>query len=494
MTDAAKSAGRNFTLALGFLIALAVFFNSSYHVTWLLREADLWWHIRSGQVMLSTHQMHFTDTFSYTHEGQPWIAKEWLSQVIYALSYNLAGWAGPLLVAAVTISLTAFLFYTYASQNLQPFFAGVLTLVCTFLIQGVAVARPHILTFPIALALTYLLFSASRRQSVPPYWTLALTLVWSNLHGSFPLAFIIGGCAFLDYLERSRVADRPKAIRWMIYLGLSVLVTLINPYFIKPYQIAFSLAGGLAVMKEISEWAPFTVPDDRIVEVALMLFLLVLLKVRARFSFGQIAFVLLTLNMMFTHIRFLYVFFLLVPLALLPDIVEAKPVVSRQEWAKRKRDGFEQLIGRSPQMVGAFVIVVGVLFSGFLMRKDGVLPPEDISISGALAHVRESRDAEPAFKMNVFNDYNFGGPLILEGIKTYVDGRAEQLFFGEFMEKYLASGKPKGDEELLNIISDPRIGWTIFPPEDRRNLALAKQAGWIKAYEDKFAVIFKRRL
>ena len=48
--------------------------------------------------MLSTWAVPQVDTFSYTHEGQPWIAKEWLAQVIYAASWLAAGWAGPLIV------------------------------------------------------------------------------------------------------------------------------------------------------------------------------------------------------------------------------------------------------------------------------------------------------------------------------------------------------------------------------------------------------------
>ena len=493
MEDVELKSSRGFTQALGAVLAAAVFVNTAYHVSWILREPDLWWHIRSGQLMLSKWQVPYVDVFSYTHEGQPWIAKEWLSQVIYALSFNLVGWAGPLLLAAMSISAAAYLFYRSAVTNLQPFFAGALALACVFIVQGVTVARPHIFTFPLAVGLTIVLFNAARNKSTPPYWSLAIPFVWANLHGSVPLAFAISACAFVDFLERSRFADRSAIVRWLVYLALSFLVTLVDPYFTKPYEIAFSLAGGLSVMSQISEWAPFTLPGDRIAELGIMLVLFVLLKVRARLTVGQIVFLLLMLNMMFTYVRFIYAFFLLVPIALLPELVEASPKFSWTSWASRRRDRMESFLGTNSVVAFFFAAVVVLGCSGFQMRQDGVVPPEDVSISSALAYVRENRGVEPAFNMEVLNDYNFGGPLILEGIKTYVDGRAEQLFLGEFMEKYLASGSPNGDAELLGIVSNRQIGWTIFPPADPRNLTLANQPDWIKTYADDFAVIYKRR-
>lgn len=493
MAAVERDNGKGFTLVLGVVLAAAVFANAAYHVSWILRESDLWWHIRSGQLMLSTRQMPYTDTFSYTFDGQPWIAKEWLSQVIYALSYNLVGWAGPLLLAAAAIAVTAFLFYRNAAQSLQPFYAAALTLCAVFLVQGVTVARPHVLTFPLAVVLVVALFDAARQKSGPPFWTLAITLLWSNLHGSFPIAFIVAGCAFIDVLERSRMADRKLVLRWLVYLALTVAVTVINPYFIKPYQVALALAGGLSVMKEISEWAPFTIPHDRIAEVGLFVVLLVLLKVRARLTLGQIAFLLLMLNMMFSYTRFIYAFFLLVPLAVLPEVVEACPVAAWQAWAARKRDGLETFAGRHARLLAGVVVATSSAYAIFLMSGQRVVPPEDVSVSGAIAYVKGNVSSNPALQKHVLNDYNFGGPLILAGFKTYVDGRSDQLFGGEFMQNYLASGGDRGQVELEKVLADPAIGWTIFPPLDPRNAALASEAGWVKAYGDDTAVIYVRR-
>ncbi|MBG1230964.1 hypothetical protein [Aestuariivirga litoralis] len=489
----ATGQGRGFVMALGAVLALAVFAYVSSHVAWLLREPDLWWHIRSGQVMIETGHVPQVDTFSYTHDGKPWIAKEWLSQVIFAFVYAAAGWAGPLILSAAAVSFTAWLIYARATRDIQPVYAAALVILSVFVVQGVMVARPHILTFPVATGLAILLFDAARLRRAPPFWTLLLTVLWTNLHGSFSIAFVIAGCAFIDYIERARFSDRRTIIKWLAYLVLSVLVTLINPYFIQPYVIALALAGGLDVMSRISEWAPFTAPENSVMELGFMLAFFLLLKARAKFTIGQILFTLMAFHMVLSHVRFIYVFFLSVPVVLLPEIAEAVPVVSLTNWLKRPRDGLESFVGGKASAIAGIASVLFVAGCGYLLMKDRVVPPDKTAITGALAFVEKHRAADTALQKNVFNDYNLGGPLILSGIRTYVDGRAEQLFLGDFMKQYLDSGDSTGGAALAEILSDTSIGWTIFPPSDPRNANLALMPEWQKMYEDKSAVIYERK-
>ena len=43
-----------------------------------LVDADIGWHIRSGEQILATRSVPRVDSFSSTMQGQPWIAWEWL--------------------------------------------------------------------------------------------------------------------------------------------------------------------------------------------------------------------------------------------------------------------------------------------------------------------------------------------------------------------------------------------------------------------------------
>src|SRR5262245_61039874 len=44
----------------------------------LLSDSDIGWHIRNGELILATHAVPHTDSFSYTMAGRPWYAWEWL--------------------------------------------------------------------------------------------------------------------------------------------------------------------------------------------------------------------------------------------------------------------------------------------------------------------------------------------------------------------------------------------------------------------------------
>src|SRR5436189_3845290 len=48
----------------------------------LFHDSDTGWHVRNGEVILNSASVPQADTFSYTRNGQPWFAWEWLSDVV----------------------------------------------------------------------------------------------------------------------------------------------------------------------------------------------------------------------------------------------------------------------------------------------------------------------------------------------------------------------------------------------------------------------------
>src|SRR4051794_20253726 len=70
----------------------------------LLGDPDLYWHVTVGQWIAEHRAFPHTDPFSYTRLGAPWIAKEWLSQLILAAAHHLAGWAAVAALAAAAVA------------------------------------------------------------------------------------------------------------------------------------------------------------------------------------------------------------------------------------------------------------------------------------------------------------------------------------------------------------------------------------------------------
>src|SRR5881397_94411 len=62
-----------------------------------LRLVDFWWHLKAGEIIVTTRSIPKTDLFSFTAAGHHFILQNWFVEVIYYLTYRAGGLA--LLVA-----------------------------------------------------------------------------------------------------------------------------------------------------------------------------------------------------------------------------------------------------------------------------------------------------------------------------------------------------------------------------------------------------------
>jgi hypothetical protein len=88
-------------------------------------DPDMWWHIRTGELILSTHRWATTDPYSYTSAGAPWMSCEWLGDVVFAVVYRLGGLRGLevlLIVLASAVMLALYGFATVRSGNCKAAF------------------------------------------------------------------------------------------------------------------------------------------------------------------------------------------------------------------------------------------------------------------------------------------------------------------------------------------------------------------------------------
>jgi hypothetical protein len=481
-----QEAGR-FRAALGILLVLVA---GALLLVWssnLLYDPDSWWHIKLGSDILATGTFPTVETYSYTFAGKPFIAKEWLSQIILALTFKAGGWPAVAFLTICCACLTVWLVYDALAAVLRPHLAATITMAAVFLTSPTFLARPHMLALPIAVFWTVRLFRAAEARQAPSFWLLALMVLWANLHGSFTLGFVIAGLAFLHLVQEVRLGNRPLLARWLMFLALCPAAALVHAYGWQALWISVNMAGGNEAMRYIDEWQPFSAPDKRVHEAALLVLIGGLLWLRLRLSIAKLAFIALALHMFLTYVRLVHVPFLLLPLVIAPEIARQHPGLSLGTWLAQQRDRLESTLARhfrhSLAGAGAAALAAAVIFIGFIPVK----PPEKTAAAGALAYVEKA-----GITGNVLNSYNFGGSLIFHGRKTFIDGRAEQLFLDGFISEVNESMKPDGVQVLRDILKRYAITWTLLTPDDARNAMLATMAGWRKAYEDKDAVVYRQ--
>jgi hypothetical protein len=112
-------------------------------------------------------------------------------------------------------------------------------------------------------------------------------------------------------------------------------------------------------------------------------------------------------------------------------------------------------------------------------------------IDGAAAPISALSAVPPELRRKpVLNDYAFGGFLIFEHVRPFIDARAE-LYGDKMMSLYdkLRGGDHEAVETALKRYD---IAWTIFAPADRIVTVLDREPGWRRLYADATAVVHVR--
>src|SRR4030088_434074 len=170
----------------------------------LLADPASHWHVTVGNWILAHGAVPTVDTYSFTFRGQPWIAKEWLSQVLLALAYDAGGWGGVTTLCAASAGFTFALMARLLMRDIRPFPALLFSVAAVTMATPHLLARPHVLAFPLTLFWVAGLVRAVEERRAPRPLLLLVMLAWANMHGGFTLGLMLCGAFALDALLGAR--------------------------------------------------------------------------------------------------------------------------------------------------------------------------------------------------------------------------------------------------------------------------------------------------
>src|SRR5581483_5770903 len=353
----------------------------------LLGDPDSQWHIGVGNWMLAHRTVPDVDTFSFTFAGQPWIAKEWLSQLLLTLAYNAAGWAGVEALAAAALAAGFALLLRLLLRDLWPLPALLFVGAAVVMMAPHFLARPHALAFPFMLLWVAGLVRAVEARRAPEPLLLGAMLLWANMHGGFTLGLLLAAAFALDALVGARDGGKRKAlfIGWTKFGIGALLVACITPYGYESILVTsriFSLGDAL---NAIAEWRSPDFKAQPMQEIVLLVHLYL--------GYARNAELLATLA----------------PLAIAPLLARQFPALARDRESVARLEQWARPAGAGAMALG---VLVAAVFAGAVMRFGDVKPPGATMPSDALAFARK----EGLASRHVFNHYNFGGYLIGQGV------------------------------------------------------------------------------
>jgi hypothetical protein len=455
-------------------------------------DPDVWWHLRTGQLIIENHQVFHSDPYSFTRAGQPWINHEWLSQVAMYGVYRLAGWGGLIVGFAAIIAVSSLLVYLRSPG--RPYVAGVFTLWGAVASAPILGVRPQM--FSLLLASLFLLI-LERFDKHPGmlWWMAPLTLLWVNLHGGYfvgiglMILFLVGNVLEVAFGSEDWTRTAPHLRRLALAVVACLAVVPLNPNGMRMYWYPLETLRSRAMQTYVDEWFSPNFHQARALPfLCMILATLVTLGISSRrLRARELLLLSATMWLALRSARHIPIY-----------VLVAVPILSgsTQSWLEEHSAaswfGSRTSSVRSRRMlVNAIILAALVVFTfgrvRTVIRQQAETEAQHFPTT-AVSFMAKQRPPGP-----IFNDYNWGGYLIWKlypEYRVFIDGRTDvygDSFVDDFYATYHLTGSWKGP------IQQWRIRTVILPPDAPLISALRSQADWKQIYADSQAVLFARK-
>ncbi len=452
----------------------------------LMADPDIGWHLRDAQLLFQQHAFLRNDVYTFSLNGHSWIDPEWLSEVFFYGAWRTFGIRGieVLSIALLeTLMLGVCMLAWQRTRSLRPaIFVAALFIV----FASVSIAPRTQLFGWICLVIELAILNHFRHAGEDKknvLWALPLLFgLWINLHGSWPIGFVLL-IAFFACGLRSFHLGALAAIKWtpeqrrrlLLFTALSIPALFLNPYGWHLVVYPFIIAGQHKLtLATVQEWQSLDFHGTRGRVVFLLIAILLAARtLRARtWDFYDATTLFIAILAGFTYSRFL----LLAGIVLCPILADELTFLGHDNRAKDKR-----------LLNSAIVALVLYFVISHVPTRDELIGQEDRGYpSKAVTYLSQHPLSGP-----LFNDFNWGGYLIwnLPTQPIFIDTRADVFEQTGLLQSYM---------DLINLklpvesFKQTKFRYVLFPKDSQIVAALSRSPNWTIEYQDDTAVLLHR--
>jgi hypothetical protein len=472
----------SFPVAVCCLLAALAVFSIRGHFD----NDDLWWHLKIGQVICTTHSIPTQDIFSFTAYHHPLVPQEWLSEVSIYAAYILGGLRGLMAWFCVTVSLLLIASYClswFYSGNAKVAVAGAL-IVSLFSAVGFAV-RPQMISYLLLVA-ELMLIHVGRTRSPRWFWGLPVVfLLWINCHASFILGIVVAcahlACSLLAFETRWIVAPKWEPARRQtlaLALAVSVAVLFINPgglrQILYPFDMLFNMP---TLMTSIQEFAPLSMSNELAIALLAVLVgcLLVAAMGKTPIRLDEVALLGAGTWLSFEHTRMLAIFGIL-----------AGPIVARMIsgfWDNY--DPAHDRILPNALVIGAALLIVILAFPSQQNLEAQVRSGSPVR---AVEFIKQNHLRGP-----LLNDHAYGGYLMWAAPEypVFIDSRTDVYVWTGVWDRYLRWSHMQSPPSSLP--DDYGVNLCLVDSDSSRQRILDRLSNWQRVYSDEQAAVYVRK-
>jgi len=452
-----------------------------------LADSDAWWHLKTGQYIVTQHRLPYPDPFAYTtalakpsYAGEAAtqrfnLTHEWLAQAFMYLIESAGGLGAVVLWKALLLTLCCGLTAWITRRRTNSWsWAVAAALAAASALTPFAHDRPSLLSYAFPFAFIAI-FETRRRLWLLPI----LALIWANCHGGFFLGWVVCGA----YSAEALLTRAPDIRRILAFSGAAVLLSGLNPngFNVVSTLISYRQSPLTATLIEWSRPGFWGEPYA---------FFLLLYGAAAALALSWKRVRVADWLMFAAFAAASLAAFRNVPLmALLAPILIATYFPWKGIW-KRRLPAVAQYATYGAAAALAFGLVWGIASGAFfqLRAADWRYP------AGAAAFLRQHGIAA-----RLFNTYEDGGYFIWRGLPVFIDGRS--LSENVFQDYRMIMGTPPGDRRRDDTLSRYQIGAIAINAFEYASgvlypLALALtqpgESEWKLVYDDPAAMVFLR--
>ncbi len=456
-----------------------------------MSDPDVWWHLRTGQLMVHNDSIFHTDPYSFTRFGQPWINHEWLSEVLLFGIYRLAGFGGLIVAFAAVIAATLFLVFLRSPG--RPYLAAIMTLWGALASSPTWGVRPQMLSLLLGSIFLVLLEASEQRPNIL-WWTAPLMLLWANLHAGYPIGLALIALFFVgEGLEAATCPQPwqkslPRLKRLAAAFVLCTALVAVNPNGIRLYWYPFQTLGSEAMHRFIHEWFSPDFHDPTYVPLLLMLLALIagLALSPRRPRLRNLLLVLATIPAALRSMRHVPILVLVI----VPVLTEMALAWLQQRGVLRWSSKAHLGLAARTLVFNLIVLLTFIVFTVVRIREVvGHQAETEAQHFPTAAAAFLQREHPPSPMMN---HYNWGGYFIWKlypQYRVFLDGRADvygDALMTEFASCYYLKDDWRKSLEAWGIRT------VVLPPDAPLITALRTSPKWRQIYGDSEAVILTR--
>jgi len=473
-----------------------------------LRMQDLGIYLVQAESMLREGSLGNVDRWTHTVADSTYVNLTWLAQLAFWAVHRVAGFAGLqtlIAIAAVsTVVITGLAARRVSARSGARAMAGP---VCALLIAQNLAMWPELFALPLFAAYAALALTVKPRLSTIAA-SFVIVALWTNLHGSFPIAPILSGLVALGFaLEaalkaRSRpglaaaaaLADRERGLLHLATAAAAFAGTLLNPWGIGAWIYVLENAGNSHDWG-ISEWRATALTDSAGARLAVAWILfwfesrIARRPAHARDVPALLGFTFLALY----GLRYVCWIGMILPIALARLFAPPEGVKAPERAPdERELPGFAS--------AAVFVVLAALLVAASPQMRARGAPDEDAKVAAIFHHdanVPLARWAEKAgVRGNVYNPMEWGSWLSWrlggQGVKTFLDIRLWIFPENVWRDYVLILTAQAGWEDRLAARG---VEWLFLSREHHDKLIpyVERSPGWERAYVDRHAVVYRKR-